>query len=285
MILTGSHWPQDRPVIAARVAELSIIMSRGCGGCEELFGDAVMSQTLPVKTVYYPESDGKPLGETDWHRQAIVRLIELFQQHFVDQIVYVSGDLLVYYEPGNPKKFVVPDVFIAKGVKPKARRIYKIWQEQHAPDAVIEVTSRKTRRKDHTTKPELYARLGVAEYFLFDPEQDYLVPPLQGFRLIDGEYQPITPNADGSLTSEQFGVRLRLEGEDLQLYHLHTGERLLTGIEHARQAEQHARQAAQQALQAEQQALQAEQQALQAEQRAAALQAELDQLRAKRVAR
>ncbi len=225
-----------------------------------------MSQVLPVKTVYYPESDGKPMGETDWHRQAIVRLIELLQQQFAEQEVYVSGDLLVYFEEGNPKKFVVPDVFIVKGVQPKARRIFKIWQEQHAPDAVIEVTSRKTRKKDHTTKPELYARLGVAEYFLFDPEQDYLVPPLQGFRLIDGEYQPITPNDDGSLTSEQFGVRIRLEGEELQLYHLQTGERLLTGIEQARQAEQQARQA--------------DQQARQAEQRATALEAELDRLQA-----
>src|SRR5881397_94441 len=116
-------------------------MSRGCGGCEELFGDAVMSQILPVKTVYYPESDGKPMGETDWHRQAIVRLIELLQQRFAGQNAYVSGDLLVYYEQGNPKKFVVPDVFIAKGLHPQKRRIYKIWVEGKSPDAVIETTS------------------------------------------------------------------------------------------------------------------------------------------------
>jgi len=167
--------------------------------------------------------------------------------------------LLVYYEEGNPKKFIVPDVFLVKGVPPRDRRIFKIWQERHAPDAVIEVKSRKTRKKDQTVKPNLYARLGVAEYFLFDPEQDYLDPALQGFRLIDGEYQPITPNKDGSLTSEQFGVRLKLEDQELQLYHLQTGERLLTGLEQSRRAEQQARQA---------------------ELRAAALQAELDQLRA-----
>ena len=97
--------------------------------------------------------------------------------------MYVSGDLLVYYVQGNPRKYVVPDAFVVKGVVPKARRVYKIWVEGKAPDVVIETTSKKTRRKDTVEKPELYARLGVKEYFLFDPHQEYLDPPLQGHRL------------------------------------------------------------------------------------------------------
>ena len=136
-----------------------------------------MSHVLDIKKkIYYPESDGKPMGETDWHRRAIIRLIELLEYLFRGELVYVSGDLLVYYEEGNPKKFVVPDVFIVKGAQPHDRRIFKIWQERRVPNAVIEVTSRKTRQRDHTFKPDLYARLGVAEYFLYDPELDYLEP-------------------------------------------------------------------------------------------------------------
>src|SRR2546425_9383723 len=100
-----------------------------------------MNQVIDVKHVYYPESDGKPMGETDLHRKAIIRLIELIEGHFRGEFVYVSGDLLVYYEQGNPKKFIVPDVFVVKGVPPRDRRIFKIWQERHAPNAVIEVTS------------------------------------------------------------------------------------------------------------------------------------------------
>ena len=53
-----------------------------------------MAAGLPIQSVYYPESDGKPMGETDWHRNAIVRLIELLQSHFAGRKVYVSGDLL-----------------------------------------------------------------------------------------------------------------------------------------------------------------------------------------------
>src|SRR5512141_2139377 len=131
-----------------------------------------MASIINVSHVLYPESDGKPMGETDEHRDAMIRHIQILQDYYQGQQVYVSGDLLVYYEQGNPRKFVVPDVFVVKGVVPRQRRIYKIWVEGKGPDAVIETTSRKTRRKDTNDKPLLYARLGVKEYFLYDPIQE-----------------------------------------------------------------------------------------------------------------
>ena len=192
-----------------------------------------MIQLLPVKSISYPESDGKPMGETDWHRVAIIRLIELLQYLFRGQKVYVTGDMLLYYEQGNPKKFVVPDVFVIKGLEQKQRRIIRTWVERKVPHCVIEVTSRKTRKKDAATKPELYARLGIPEYFLFDPDLGYLDPSLQGYRLIDGAYQRIAAGSDGSLVSEQLGLRLIREDDELQLYRIDTGERLLTANERA----------------------------------------------------
>src|SRR5438067_9122357 len=128
-----------------------------------------MSPVIKVSTVHYPESDGRPTGETDLHREAMIRHIELLKHHFAGQQVYVSGDLLVYYEQGNPRRFVVPDAFIVKGVDPGQRRVYKTWVEGKGPDVAIETTSRKTKRQDTILKPALYARLGVGEYFLFDP--------------------------------------------------------------------------------------------------------------------
>ena len=59
--------------------------------------------------VEYPESDGKPVGETDIHRSWIFRLIDLLSYRYHGQRVYVSGDLLLYYEEGQPQKFVVPE--------------------------------------------------------------------------------------------------------------------------------------------------------------------------------
>ena len=195
-----------------------------------------MSSVINITAVHYPESDGKPMGETDEHRDQMVRHIELLRHYYLGQRVYVSGDLLVYYEQGNPKRFVVPDAFVVKGIDPKKRRIYKIWVEGKAPDVIIETTSRKTRRKDTTEKPVLYAQLGVKEFFMFDPEQDYLDPALQGRRLANGSYEPIKPDETGSLVSEELGLKLRLEEGVVELYRLDTGERLLTAEERSARA-------------------------------------------------
>jgi hypothetical protein len=83
-------------------------------------------------------------------------------------------------------------------------------------------------------KPELYARLGVKEYFLFDPYQEYLEPPLQGYRLAGSTYARIAPEPSGALVSRELGLRLCLGEGVLQFYRLDTDERLLTRKEQAR---------------------------------------------------
>ena len=211
---------------------------------------------IQVTSVNYPESDGKPMGETDEHRKEMIRLLHLLERFFAGQPVYVSGDLLVYYEQGNPKKFVVPDVFVAKGVEPKDRRFYKLWVEQQPPDVALEVTSRKTKNTDTRKKPEIYRQMGISEYFLFDPTQDYLDPPLHGYRLRDGRYEQVLPDAHGVLLSEQLGLQLQAKGRHLLLHHFDTGQQLLTA-EEAFQAEAKARQAEAEARQAEAKARQA----------------------------
>lgn len=191
-----------------------------------------------IQTVYYPESDGKPMGETDWHVNASIRLIELLRRHFAGQKVYVPGNLLLYYEQGNPKKFVVPDVFVVKGLGQRDRRIFRTWVERKVPSVVFEITSRKTQKKDRDEKPALYAQLGVPEYFIFEPDSEYLEPPqkgyldppLQGYRLGGGGYERITPDADGRLESLELGLKLRLEEGQLQ-FTTPDGRKLLTGAE------------------------------------------------------
>jgi Uma2 family endonuclease len=195
-----------------------------------------MASVLNVSQVHYPESDGKPMGETDEHRDEMVRHIELLRDFYHGQRVYVSGNLLVYYEQGNPRKFVVPDAFVVKGIAAEKRRTYKLWIEGRAPDVVLETTSRKTRHKDLVDKPQLYARLGVKEYFLFDPDQEYLDPPLQGHRLAGEAYVRIEADAAGCLTSQELGLRLCVGDGVLEFYRLDTGKRLLTRAERAARA-------------------------------------------------
>ena len=135
-------------------------------------------------TIYYPESDGEPMAETDVHLQCMVDLRVALKDFFRDVDVYVGCNMLLYYIEGDPSKSVAPDVFVARGVGKHQRRIYKLWEEGRPPEVVIEVSSRKTWRQDMFTKFQLYQRLGVKEYFIFDPEYDYLVEPLVGFRLL-----------------------------------------------------------------------------------------------------
>jgi Uma2 family endonuclease len=127
------------------------------------------------------------MAETDIHRDQMIYLIVALNNRYRDNpSVYVSGNLLIYYREGDPSKSVSPDTFVVFGVPKQQRRVYKLWEEGKAPNVVFEVTSRKTRRQDLRTKWELYAGLGVHKYFLFDPLEEYLEPPLQGYRLVGG---------------------------------------------------------------------------------------------------
>ena len=143
-------------------------------------------------TVVYPESDGKPMAETDKHRRLIMDFILMLEDHFKDSNdVYVSGDLLIYYEEGNIYKSVAPDVFVVFGVSKKDRRTYRTWEEGQTPGFVLEAASPSTYRKDITDKKELYASvLGVREYYIYDPYAE-VQPHFQGYRLVEGVYEPI----------------------------------------------------------------------------------------------
>ena len=70
--------------------------------------------------IAYPTRDGRPLGETDLHRNKMLDLIETLEDHFTgDPNIYVSGNLLVFYERGDRRKHV-------------ARRVRGTWRTQEA---------------------------------------------------------------------------------------------------------------------------------------------------------
>ena len=186
-----------------------------------------------TRPVDYPTSDGKPMAETDLHRQDMVDVIETLQDYFAgDPQVYVTGNLLLFYEEGNRRKHVSPDVFVVRGVpKLPPRDYYLLWKERKGPEVVIEITSKTTRREDQKKKRTLYRDvLRVPEYFQFDPTEDYLKPSLQGHRLVDGDYQPI-PVVDGRLPSNILGLHLERDGTELRLFDPVKAARLPTRAE------------------------------------------------------
>jgi Uma2 family endonuclease len=198
------------------------------------------------------------MAETDVHRDDMTDLIQTLKDYFTRaHRVYVLGNLLVYYEEGDRRKHVAPDVFVVRGVKKHDRENYLVWAERRAPHLVIEITSESTRREDQKKKREIYRDiLKVTEYFLFDPKAEYLNPPLQGFRLVGGDYVPITP-IDGRLPSRVLGLHLERDGTKLRLWDPATGQRLPTQQE-ARAAAEHRAEVADRRAEAERQRAEAE---------------------------
>lgn len=196
---------------------------------------------FPASALDYPSSDGLPMAESDFQRNYLIYAVEALRVYFQDrEDVYVSGNLFIYYEEGNPQAVVAPDVFVVVGAPKHDRPSYMLWREPKAPDVVLEITSRSTRSEDQGAKRGIYAFLGVQEYWQYDPTGDYLVPPLQGFCLTGRNYQrlPETILPDGTFTlhSAVLGLDLRLEHGKLRLYDPATSQYLLTHqeAEHAR---------------------------------------------------
>ena len=216
-----------------------------------------MSQTgLPHDVVEYPCSDGQPMAETDIHGACMMYVTCALRGWFKRRgrtDVYVASNNFLYYEQGNPRAVVSPDVYVVVGVPAHLRDTYLLWNEPKGPDFVLEVTSASTRRVDERRKRDVYAALGVSEYFLYDPRAEYLTPPLQGWRLRDGAYRPlpsvtVLAGREVAMASEVLGLELRDEREArmVRLRDPATGQDLLTyeESEHAREEEAAARRAA-----------------------------------------
>lgn len=238
----------------------------------------------PIKTpdelledgIYYPDSDGEPVGETDFHISAIFYLRQALRFLFRNvPDTYVAANMLFYYERGNPRRYKVPDVFVVKGIAKRNRRIYRLWEEQVTPCVIFEITSASTREEDTDIKRPLYAAWGVQEYFLFDPEGEYLKPRFQGFRLVRGHYEAIFPERDRSLFSQELQAILRPEEHLLRVVEADTGM-IVPSLEEAAEFADDLRQlAASEAQRAEAEARRAEV----AEAELARVQAELEQLK------
>jgi Uma2 family endonuclease len=230
--------------------------------------------TVPLE-IDYPESDGKPMGETELHHDWTIRIQDILRQRYRGQSVYVASDLLLYYEEGTPTKFIVPDCFVVRNCATHRRRTFQTWKEGRVPDVVIEVTSRSTSRTDMIDKPIVYEMMGVQEYFLYDPTSDYLESSLQGYRLLDGQFREIPPT-NGQLRCLTLGVDLSVHDQALQIVDVETGAVQLTAAEF----EQAARLDAEQGRERERRAKEREQAArVTAENRVRELEDELRRLR------
>lgn len=164
------------------------------------------SSDIPLETedpsIHYPDTDDEPLAETDFQFNPLTEMVHALRVRYEDRPdVYAAGDMFVYYRMDDASADVAPDVFAVFGVDKRTRRSYMVWQEGKAPDFVMEIASESSYDRDIGHKREVYAAIGVTEYWWFDPLRECFDPPLVGERLVDGVYEPVPvfEDADGIL--------------------------------------------------------------------------------------
>ena len=232
--------------------------------------NAWINRTLP--DIFYEEPE--PVEDGMQQERSIDYIKRLLSAYYQDRDdVFVSNAVFISYDITNGNARVQPDLFIAIGVDAAAIREnlpnYWIWETRKVPDFVMEVASPSTAANDLRGKRDLYARLGVAEYWRFDPTGgDLYGQPMAGERLEDERYVPYEIDArhDGSALAHSPLLNLDFywDGANFDALDPGTGKTidLLTSEREARQA-------------AETRAAQAEAKAAQAEAEAARLREQL----------
>lgn len=180
-------------------------------------------------------SEEPPL-ESDLHRKQIDLLIRLLEWWWRNrQDFYVSGNLTIYFNPNQKKSqdFRGPDFFVVLDTERKPRRSWMIWEEGKYPNIIIELLSPSTAEIDKGFKKKLYQdTFRTFDYFWFDPE----TLEFAGFHLVDGKYQPLEPNSQGWLWSQQLELFLGVHNSQLRFFSA-DGKLLPTPEEVATEAE------------------------------------------------
>jgi Uma2 family endonuclease len=186
--------------------------------------------------IEYPDSDGEPMAENtlQWEWIAAIKqgLEDLFRD---DPNVFVAGDLLWYPVEGDPTTRTAPDALVAFGRPKGYRGSYKQWEEGGiAPQVVFEVLSPGNRAGEMKRKLQFYETHGVAEYYIYDPDNN----TLEGYRREDGSLRRL-PTADG-WTSPRLGIRFQLTADTLRIVRP-DGQVFLTYEEMSRRLDETAR--------------------------------------------
>ena len=166
-----------------------------------------------------PETDGLPLADGRVQQGPLTYSRDAMRYHLrhLNDRVAVEGDMFIYYvgrdaRGGPTLASVSPDIFVVFGVPDRPdRNSYVLWNEPEADIRfVLEIASQSTRRHDHTVKREVYASLGVAEYFLYDPPTRRRDARILGLRLRSGRYEEMPyvelPDASQGVRSETTGL-------------------------------------------------------------------------------
>ena len=206
----------------------------------------VQLQQPSQPAVVYPDSDGKPMADNTKQFRWIVVIQQNLEWLFSENPeVFVAGDLLWYPVEGDNKTRIAPDVIVALGRPKGDRGSYRQWEEENiAPQVVFEILSPGNRRGEMSRKLLFYDRFGVEEYYLYDPDKN----ELSGWIRREGFLDVIESMVDW--ISPQLQIKFNLSGDELQIFRP-DGQRFLSYVEIAQQAQEQRQQAQEQRQRAE----------------------------------
>lgn len=194
----------------------------------------VYPETIYEEEIFYPAELEDEIGETAFHYLLNSSLLHLLRAFFASRNdVTVAANMMIYYDEGKPKKWLAPDVFVCVGADNRLRRTFRTWEEGVFPQIVFEIASDGTFENDLGGKRLDYARLGVEEYYLLDPEREYLPLPLMAFRRKNGRLQSVQMG-NNRVCSPIMNLEIVDTGKSFRLFNPQTQEFLqaiLTGEE------------------------------------------------------
>lgn len=194
----------------------------------------VYPETIVEEEISYPAELEDEMGETAFHYLLNSSLLHLLRTFFASRNdVTVAANMMIYYDEGKPKRWLAPDVFVCFGAENRLRRTYKIWEEKFFPQVIFEIASDGTFENDLGGKRLDYARLGVEEYYLLDPEREYLPSPLMAFRRENGRLLSVNTE-NNRVHSPLLNLEIVDTGKSFRLFNPQTNEFLqavLTGEE------------------------------------------------------
>ena len=173
------------------------------------------------------------------HLQQILILLQCLEWLWQDRNDYfAAANLSIYYSPNQKKSedFRGPDFFVVLGTERRLdRKSWVVWGEGGKyPDVIVEILSPSTAKVDRGQKKQIYQDIfRTPDYFWFDPE----TLELQGFRLMEGQYQAIEPTDRGWLWSDRLGLFLGIYQQQLRYFN-REGELIPTPAEVAKQERQ-----------------------------------------------
>jgi len=205
-----------------------------------------MAKHIENEIAYYYDfhpTEEDLMGETSLHRSLIDSLALVLKWLFQGQLCAIYENLN-FYQTANPKEYpLAPDIAVIKGVSFQYVRSWRVGKTGPAPQVVFEIASEETWNNDLHEKPGKYARMGVAEYFAYDPNEQPLdrktARRLFGWQLdrAEGVMREMRLRPDGSLWSSQLQSVLVPQSDHLRLYNRQGHLRLTQAEAEARRAE------------------------------------------------